>query len=101
MAMPRPHQQEPIATIGFASRLPGGNNSPQKLRDFLERGEVAFNAVPKTRYNFETHYDGSHKPNTMRQPGRMFLGDVDPADFDAGFFEVGRAESVSMDPNQR
>ncbi|KAL8889243.1 MAG: hypothetical protein Q9215_003445 [Flavoplaca cf. flavocitrina] len=101
MAMPQPHQQVPIAIIGFACRLPGGNNSPQKLWDFLERGEVASSVVPKTRYSFETHYDGSHKPKTMRQPGGMFLDDVDPADFDAGFFEVGGAESVSMDPNQR
>lgn len=32
----------------------------------------------------------------------MFLGaGVDLADFDAGFFEVGAAEAVAMDPNQR
>ncbi|KAM5343618.1 hypothetical protein ACJ41O_012155 [Fusarium nematophilum] len=96
------HQyQEPMAIVGFACRLPGGNNTPQKLWDFLERGEVASSAVPKTRFNFEGHFDGSLKPKTMRQPGGMFLSDVDPADFDAGFFEVGGAEAVAMDPNQR
>lgn len=101
IAMPQQHQQEPIAIVGFACRLPGGNNSPQKLWDFLERGDVASSAVPKTRFNFEGHFDGSHKPKTMRQAGGMFLGDIDPADFDAGFFEVGGAEAVAMDPNQR
>ncbi|KAL8841188.1 MAG: hypothetical protein Q9170_001042 [Blastenia crenularia] len=101
MVKPQHHQQEPIAIVGFACRLPGGNYSPQKLWDFLEQGEVASSAVPTTRFSFDTHYDGSHKPKTMRQAGGMFLGDTDPADFDAGFFEVGGAEAVSMDPNQR
>lgn len=94
-------QQEPIAIIGFACRLPGGNSNPQKLWDFLERGEVAYNGVPKSRFNFEGHFDGSFKPGTMRQAGGMFLGDTDLADFDAGFFEVGGTEAVAMDPNQR
>lgn len=31
----------------------------------------------------------------------MFISDVDPAEFDAGFFEVGGAEAIAMDPNQR
>lgn len=31
----------------------------------------------------------------------MFIGEVDLANFDAGFFEVGAAEAISMDPNQR
>ncbi|KAF5026934.1 hypothetical protein F66182_964 [Fusarium sp. NRRL 66182] len=95
------YHQEPMAIVGFACRLPGGNNTPQKLWDFLERGQVASSAVPKTRFNFEGHFDGSLKPKTMRQPGGMFLQDLDPADFDAGFFEVGGAEAIAMDPNQR
>lgn len=90
-----------MAVIGFACRLPGGNSSPPKLWEFLERGGIASSSVPSTRFNFKGHYDGSHKPKTMRQAGGMFLGDIDPADFDAGFFEVGGAEAVSMDPNQK
>ena len=97
----RDRQQDPIAIVGFGCRLPGGNSSPQKLWDFLERGEVASNAVPDTRFNGKNHYDGSLKPKTMSQPGGMFLGDVDLADFDAGFFEIGGAEAAAMDPNQR
>lgn len=95
------HPPEPIAIIGLACRLPGGNYSPQKLWDFLERGEIAWNGVPPNRFNLEGHYDGSLKPKTMRQPGGMFLKDIDVADFDAGFFEVGTAEAIAMDPNQR
>ncbi|KAI0967881.1 hypothetical protein F4678DRAFT_465144 [Xylaria arbuscula] len=95
------HYQEPVAIIGFACRLPGGNSSPEKLWQFLERGGIASRDVPKTRYNLDGHYDGSLKPGTMRPPGGMFLEYVDPADFDASFFEISGSEAVSMDPNQR
>lgn len=101
MAKLEQYHQEPIAVIGFACRLPGGNYSPQKLWDFLERGEIAWNGVPTTRFSLAGHYDGSSRPKTMRQPGGMFLKDIDLADFDAGFFEVGTSEATAMDPNQR
>ncbi|CAJ2514330.1 Uu.00g024490.m01.CDS01 [Anthostomella pinea] len=95
-------QQEPMAIIGFACRLPGGNNSPQKLWSFLEDGGIAPNTVPPSRFNFAGHWDGSHKPGTMRPAGGMFLSDtVDLARFDAGFFEVSGADATAMDPNQR
>lgn len=93
--------QEPAAIIGFACRLPGGNNNPTKLWEFLERGGIASNKVPKSRFNIDGHWDGSHKPRTMRPLGGMFLEDVDPADFDASFFEISKVEAISMDPNQR
>ncbi|KAI0114052.1 hypothetical protein GGR51DRAFT_546724 [Nemania sp. FL0031] len=101
MSKENAYRQEPLAVVGFSCRLPGGNTSPQKLWDFLERGEVASRVVPKTRFRLEGHYDGSLKPKTMRQPGGMFLDNIDLADFDARFFEVGGSEAVSMDPNQR
>ena len=94
-------QQDPVAVVGFACRLPGGNHSPHKLWDFLERGGIASNQVPKSRFSIEGHYDGSGKPGTMRPKGGMFIGDVDLADFDASFFEVGGTEAIAMDPNQR
>ena len=92
---------EPVAIIGLACRLPGGNYTPHKLWDFLERGDIAWNGVPPSRFNLAGHFDGSMKPKTMRQPGGMFLRDIDLADFDAGFFEVGTGEATAMDPNQR
>ncbi|KAI0128336.1 beta-ketoacyl synthase domain-containing protein [Xylariales sp. AK1849] len=101
MAESEPYQPEPIAIVGFACRLPGGNYSPHKLWDFLERGEIAWNGVPPSRFNIAGHYDGSLKPKTMRQPGGMFLKDIDLADFDAGFFELGTSDVIAMDPNQR
>ena len=95
------YRQHPIAVVGMACRLPGGNHSPQKLWDFLERGGIAPNTVPHTRFNIDGHYDGSHKPGTMRPKGGMFLSDIDLADFDASFFEISGTEAIAMDPNQR
>lgn len=101
MAPARFHQ-EPMAIVGFSCRLPGGNNSPQKLWSFLEAGGIAPNHVPSSRFNFSGHWDGSHKPGTMRPAGGMFLSDdVDVERFDAGFFEVSGADATAMDPNQR
>jgi len=97
-----PFRQEPMAIVGFACRLPGGNNSPQKLWDFLESGSIAPNTVPRSRFNIEGHYDGSHKPGTMRPSGGMFLSDdIDLAHFDASFFETSGSDAIGIDPNQR
>lgn len=95
--------QEPLAVVGLACRLPGGNSSPGKLWDFLEEGKVASNEVPPSRFNFASHWDGSHKPGTMRPKGGMFLSeqDVDLATFDASFFEIAGTEAIATDPNQR
>ncbi|KAK4246255.1 beta-ketoacyl synthase [Corynascus novoguineensis] len=101
MAEPAYGNREPIAIVGFACRLPGGNYSPHKFWEFLKRGEIAYNKVPESRFNHAAHYDGSLKPRTMRQPGGMFLKDIDLADFDATFFELPAAEATAMDPAQR
>jgi acyl transferase domain-containing protein len=93
--------QEPVAIVGFACRLPGQSTNPHKLWDLLERGGIASNKVPKSRFNIDGHWDGSLKPRTMRPLGGMFLEDTDPADFDASFFEISKSDAISMDPNQR
>lgn len=95
------YQQEPVAVTGFACRLPGHNNCPPKLWEFLERGRIAPNTVPGSRFKIDSHYDGSHRPGTMRPSGGMFLEEIDLARFDASFFEVGGTEAIAMDPNQR
>lgn len=93
--------QQPIAVVGMACRLPGDSNSPKALWDLLLRGDVAENKAPASRFNLETHYNGSTKRNTMRSPGGMFLENIDPRDFDAPFFGTSSADAKSMDPQQR
>jgi acyl transferase domain-containing protein len=69
----------------------------------LERGGVAKNEPPSSRFSLAGHYDKENpgRPRTMKSPGGMFLEDVDPALFDGQFFNISRTECISMDPQQR
>lgn len=93
--------QVPIAIVGMACRLPGHCKNPKDLWDFMMQGKVAANEPPATRFNLSGHFDSSRKPYTMKTPGAMFMEDVDPADFDAQFFNINFADAKSMDPQQR
>lgn len=93
--------QDAIAVVGIACRLPGNSNTPDALWDFIERGSIAHNEPPETRFNLKAHFDKSRKPHTMRSPGGMFLENIDPRDFDAGFFNTSRIDAIAMDPQQR
>ncbi|KAF2805465.1 putative polyketide synthase [Mytilinidion resinicola] len=94
------YEQEPIAIVGLACRLPGSCNSPNALWDFLMRGEIAPRTPPGSRFEFSTHHDGSKKPHTMISPGGMFI-DADPRDIDVSFFRLTKSEATAMDPQQR
>lgn len=96
-----PYRQEPVAVVGFGNRLPGHSDNPTKLWELLERGGVAGNEPPKSRWSLQGHFDGSRKPHTVRTPGAMFVENVDAADFDAGFFNISTADAISIDPQQR
>ncbi|KAB8234043.1 polyketide synthase module [Aspergillus alliaceus] len=93
--------QKPIAVLGMACRLPGYSDSPRKLWEFLMRGDIAETEVPKSRFNIKAFYDGSDKPQTLRSPGAMFMESVNPAAFDASFFNISPQDATSMDPQQR
>ncbi|KAL8912790.1 MAG: hypothetical protein Q9171_002248 [Xanthocarpia ochracea] len=93
--------QEPVAIVGMACRLPGDSNSPAALWNFLERGGCADNEAPGSRFNLQTHHDGSKKPKTMRSSGGMFLENINPRVFDAQFFGISRTDAIAMDPQQR
>ncbi|KAJ0331820.1 hypothetical protein COL5a_002489 [Colletotrichum fioriniae] len=96
-----PQAHEPIAVIGMGCRLPGEVDTPHALTQLLKRGGVARNEPPESRFSLNGHHDRSKKPKTMRSPGGMFLENIDPREFDAGFFQVPRLDAVAMDPQQR
>ncbi|KAI0439056.1 PKSKA1 [Xylaria telfairii] len=93
--------QVPVAIVGMGCRLPGHNNSPTELWNFLRQGGVAKNEPPATRFNLAGHHDKHRRPRTMKSPGGMFMEDVDPAVFDAQFFNISRLDAIAMDPQQR
>ncbi|KAL6817690.1 reducing type I polyketide synthase [Trichoderma camerunense] len=101
MAVDTKPSQAPIAVVGMACRLPGHSNSLQSLWEMLERGGIAKVTPPQSRFNLSGHYNGTGSPHTMKSPGGMFLEDIELDRFDAQFFNISRAESMSMDPQQR
>ncbi|RYO78215.1 hypothetical protein DL763_009737 [Monosporascus cannonballus] len=93
---------EPIAIVSAACRLPGHVNSPHKLWELVQSGGTAVsNEVPKSRFNSEGHFDSSGRPGTMKALSGMFIEDIDPAAFDASFFNLNWADATAMDPQQR
>ncbi|KAH8703520.1 hypothetical protein BGW36DRAFT_393834 [Talaromyces proteolyticus] len=98
---PRAFQQEKIAIVGFACRLPDNCSSPRALWEFLQEGRVANKKPPASRFTLDAHYDGRKRPQTLVSPGGMFLQDVDPRDIDAQFFKLTPIEATAMDPQQR
>ncbi|PYI04018.1 putative PKS-like enzyme [Aspergillus sclerotiicarbonarius CBS 121057] len=99
--MSSPFTAQPLTVVGMACRLPGNSNNPTALWQFLERGGIARNEPPASRFHLPGHEDGSKRPKTMRSPGGMFLENIDPADIDAQFFGLSRSEATAMDPQQR
>ncbi|KAF5844025.1 hypothetical protein GGP41_009349 [Bipolaris sorokiniana] len=93
--------QTPVAVVGMGCRLPGHSKSPTALWDLLQRGGIAENTPPESRFNLAGHYDGTGRARTMKSPGGMFMEYVDPAVFDGHFFSISRADCVAMDPQQR
>lgn len=94
------NRQEPVAIVGLACRLPGNNNSPEQLWNFLLEGKIADLNPPPSRFNLKGHYDGTLRKLTMHSPGGMFIN-ADPKDIDAGFFGLSQIDAMSMDPQQR
>ncbi|KAJ0305339.1 hypothetical protein Brms1b_010882 [Colletotrichum noveboracense] len=95
----RNNTQTPVAVVGMACRLPGHSNSPTLLWDFLQRGGIAKNESPATRFSLAGHHDEHRRPRTMKSPGGMFMEDVDPEVFDGQFFNINRVDCIAMDPH--
>ncbi|RYP61239.1 hypothetical protein DL771_010199 [Monosporascus sp. 5C6A] len=94
-------RQVPIAVVGMACRLPGHSSSPTALWDLLQRGGIAKNEPPPSRFNLAGHHDQHRRPRTMKSPGGMFMEDFDPEEFDGQFFNISRTDCIAMDPQQR
>ncbi|MGW1880674.1 SDR family NAD(P)-dependent oxidoreductase [Streptomyces sp. NPDC001975] len=88
--------QEPVAVVGLACRLPGAGN-PAEFWRLLREGRDALGEPGPRR----CHPDGPAVPVLPSgEPVRAgFLDQVDS--FDAGFFSVSPGEAAVMDPQQR
>lgn len=86
-----------IAIIGMACRLPGKNNTPEALWNFLKDGKSAINFLPKDRWQWPEDIDLKSEYVGIDRGG--FLEDIQY--FDADFFRISPEEAKLMDPRQR
>ncbi|RST09701.1 type I polyketide synthase, partial [Streptomyces sp. WAC05374] len=90
---------EPIAIVSMACRLPGGVDTPEGFWDLLAGGRDAIGPFP-ARWDALDVYDPDPDAvgkSYIREGG--FIEGVDG--FDASFFGISPREAVSMDPQQR
>ncbi|MCX6408231.1 MAG: SDR family NAD(P)-dependent oxidoreductase, partial [Propionibacteriales bacterium] len=95
------HDDEPIAVVAMACRLPGGVATPEDFWEVLSGGRDVVDGLPADRgwdVAALLHPDTTRSGTTVQRSGG-FLRAV--ADFDPAFFGLSPREALAMDPQQR
>jgi len=91
--------RQPIAVIGLACKLPGGED-PEAFWRFLEAGNDGTREIPADRWDVDRFYDPQPGvPSKMYTRRGGFVSEVDQ--FDPQFFRIAPREAVGIDPQQR
>jgi myxalamid-type polyketide synthase MxaB len=86
-------QNEPIAIVGMACRLPGNSDTPDKFWEFLKNGGDASAEILRDRWNYEDYYSADpDMPGKSYVKEASFLND-DITQFDPGFFGISPNEA--------
>lgn len=89
-----------IAIIGMGCRVPGGNNSPSELWDYLIRRGDASGDMPSMRWQaYHSRHPRNAETLARTTSKGYYLDRIE--DFDASFFSVSPREAEQMDPQQR
>lgn len=99
--VPAGRDDDPIALVSLACRVPGNIHTPEQLWGLLREGKDAISGFPKERgWDEDSLYDpdpATPGKSVTNQGG--FLRDIDQ--FDAAFFGISPREAISLDPQQR
>ncbi|MFF3208988.1 type I polyketide synthase, partial [Streptomyces sp. NPDC002962] len=100
-AAPPDQEDDPIAIVGMACRLPGAIRSPEDLWQTVADGRDIVAGLPNDRgWDLERLYDAD-----MDAPGKSYVRHgaflENAGDFDADFFGIAPREALAMDPQQR
>lgn len=89
-----------VAIIGMACRTAGGNDSPEKLWDYLLKKGNASGEIPRWRWDPWVQRDPRNAKVIEKTISRgYFINDLE--NFDAAFFGISPKEAEQMDPHQR
>ncbi|ROT35062.1 ketoacyl-synt-domain-containing protein [Sodiomyces alkalinus F11] len=93
--------QEPIAIIGMACRLPGDTSSLGDLWDMISHARTGHGKVPADRWDADIlhHPDPDRKGGISVKHGYFLQQDI--GHFDAPFFSTTAKEAAAMDPMKR
>ncbi|KAG8156536.1 hypothetical protein KVR01_013640 [Diaporthe batatas] len=91
---------EDVAIIGLSCRTAGGNDSPEKLWEFLMNKQDASGEVPEKRWEPWYRRDARNAKVIDKAIKKgYFIEDLE--NFDAAFFGISSKEAEQMDPHQR
>ncbi|KAK3987244.1 putative polyketide synthase [Cladorrhinum sp. PSN332] len=93
--------QEPIAVIGAACRLPGEVSSLGNLWDMISKVKTGHCKIPSDRWDADVwhHPDPDRKGGIAVKHGYFLQQDI--GHFDAPFFSTTAKEAAAMDPMKR
>ncbi|CAN7769214.1 SDR family NAD(P)-dependent oxidoreductase [Rhizobium leguminosarum] len=90
-------QNDDVAIVGVACRLPGDITTPHQFWRLLEEGRQVIGRLPHRRFTWPATIDPESLHRGIDFGG--FLQDVDC--FDPAFFRISPREAQTMDPQQR
>ena len=98
-ARPRTNDDEGIAIVSMACRLPGGVATPEDFWDVLKSESDVITDVPRNRWDANALYDAD--PNASGKSYSRRGGFIQSIDsFDAQFFGISPREARALDPMQ-
>ncbi|WP_328947426.1 type I polyketide synthase [Streptomyces sp. NBC_00184] len=98
----RPDDDDPVAIVSMACRLPDGIDTPEAFWELLVDGREASSPFPQRWDGWDlSTLEDAERDATGRRFERKggFVRDVE--DFDAAFFGLSPREALSLDPQQR